>query len=218
MLALLPCPHIGFVRRWQDGTLIRWLGCSPTVSAGSTRFAGKMYVQEPDCSAGIELNFGSDSVPTCPEGAVLEFEAVVETINGERVLVQPVISGYTVGAPPGPVFMAARSIGGGPTAFDPGVTWGTGLINEGLLIKTAGRVLSQGSDYFLIGDGSEILGGRSPLKVSVARLATGNSISIPPPLCFVAVTGISSKEPDGTGYRAVIRPRSQADVQVMSTN
>ena len=198
----------------MDGTYAFWHNCSPIVSAGSMRFANKIYVEEKDRSAGIEVYFGSGTVPTLPEGADLNFEAVISTINGERVLIQPIITGYTSGSPPEPLFMPNWAVGGAPGQYDPGVTLGTGLINEGLLVKIAGKVLSQGSDYFLMDDGS---GTNPPLKVSVAGLASGNSIPIPSTSCHVAVTGMSSKEPYLAGYRAVLRPRSSADVEVLST-
>ena len=90
-----------------------------------------------------------------------------------------------------------------------GATQGSGLDNIGLLVATTGRVISVGSGYFYIDDGSALNDG---LGTGIRVLATG--LPLPAPNQTVRVTGISSCFKNGSTRRLLLA-RSQADITVI---
>lgn len=215
------CPRIAVAKTHPDGTLAVWINCSPMVSTASGALAQSIYVQEPDGSAGIKVCFGDEPVPTLVPGNVLEFEAYLDTVDGERVLVQPVVFGAAGGSAPRPLGMANRDVGGGDWFYNPGTGAGqkgiagaSGLNNIGLLVRTFGKVVDSdpAAGWFRIDDGSRL---NPPLKVKLPEWWTS---AVPAPPEYVAVTGISSCEQDiGTGDLArLIRVRAADDVKTVS--
>ena len=100
--------------------------------------------------------------------------------------------------------MITRSLGGGANGGAPGVQYGVGLNNQGLLVKICGVVSSAGQGYFYISDGSKTTVG--PLVVEVICPSGVNS---PANNAFVEVTGISSS--DSNSLR-VVRVRKATDI------
>jgi len=91
-----------------------------------------------------------------------------------------------------------------------------GLSNTSILVATAGRVTSIGTDEFSISDGS--LGARNlPIREVKVLLRDMVAPAQPPPLdSYVVVTGVSCYTMEDGMYKPAIRPRSQSDiVQVM---
>lgn len=212
-----PCPPVGAAKQQRDGTLIVYINCSPVVSAGTGAVEQSIYVQEPDGSAGIKVYFGDQAAPTLVPGDVLEFEAYIDTIDGERALVQPAVFGAKNGPPPKPLAMANRDIGGGDWFYDAatgagqkGIAGAAGLNNIGLLVRTFGRVVESdpAAKWFSIDDGSRLA---PPLKIKLPEWWTA---AVPAPPAYVTVTGICSCEPGGTGGLArLIRVRALDDVR-----
>lgn len=205
-----PKLRIAHWKSHRDGTYGIITG-SPVVSAGTGRFEKKIYVQEDDGSAGIQVYFGDEETPVIPEGMKLEFEAYIDTMDGERALVQPVLHGLSPSAPIEPVGLSNRDLCGGDWLFDPqtgagqrGATDACGLNNVGLLVRTWGRVANTGEGFVIIEDGSG-----TGVRVDTSRM-TGQ----PAPGDYVSVTGIASvyQPSAGMGWHRMTLPRSQSDV------
>jgi hypothetical protein len=84
-----------------------------------------------------------------------------------------------------------------------GVT--SALTLSGVFVKTWGKVISSGSNYFNIDDGSQAAGGKG-IKVSLTNLSS--SIAVPAVGKYVTVAGLMSQDVSGP----VIRPRVTSDV------
>ncbi len=206
-----PCLPIHQAKTYDDGTRVPYINCSPVVSCGTGRLDHKIYVQDPDGSAGIQVYFGDDEMPTLSEGMALEFEAYLDTIGGERVLVQPTVLGSTFVGAPKPVGMRNSSLGGADWQYAPatgagqrGVAGSVGLNNVGLLARTWGRVseVNPSEGWFRVDDGS--------LTLPKVKLPTGVT---PPPLhSYALVTGVISCEQDGADLKPVLLPRSADDL------
>lgn len=121
---------------------------------------------------------------------------------------------------PAPLAVNNRAIGGGAlNQYTPGVEGGVGLNNIGLLIKTWGRVTAVDAvnKCFYIDDGSVLLDGSGNVgvRVSYDNLAPGNTINPPALDSFVSVTCISSTVVIADKIRPNLRPRRQADIEVV---
>jgi uncharacterized lipoprotein YddW (UPF0748 family) len=132
--------------------------------------------------------------PAPTEGSLVSLSGVLDTVNGERVLIQPSIQSQEGPGAPDPLFMLSRSLGG------EGVTGGKGLNNIGLLVSIAGRVTEVESDYFLI-DGS--------VKVNSTTLT-----AVPEDGDFVIVTGICGTEQSGSDIYPLLKPRRDSDISI----
>lgn len=122
---------------------------------------------------------------------------------------------------PAPLAVNNKAIGGGAlNQYTPGVENGVGLNNIGLLIKTWGKVTAVDTvnQCFYIDDGSGLLDGSGNVgvRVSYANLAPGNTITPPALDSFVSVTCISSTVVIDDKIRPNLRPRRQADIEVVS--
>lgn len=122
---------------------------------------------------------------------------------------------------PAPLAVNNKAIGGGAlNQYTPGVENGVGLNNIGLLIKTWGRVTAVDTvnQFFYIDDGSGLLDGSGNVgvRVSYSNLAPGNTITPPALDSFVSVTCISSTVVIADKIRPNLRPRRQADIEVVS--
>lgn len=216
-----PCPPIGLLKQQPDGTPVVYIDCSPIISAQNGIFGSSIYVQDksPEGACGIKMDFGTETVPTLPLGKELEFEAYIDTVNGERVLVQPTIHGFAPGDPdpPEPLGLCNRSVGGGDFYYDSGtgagqkgVEGGYGLNNVGLLVKTWGRVVERDTavlaKWIKINDGSTAV-----VKVIAPASVT---MTLPGPLTYVmSATGLCGTEQDGSVLRPVVYLRGPDDIQ-----
>jgi len=210
-----PCPPIGRLKTYPDGSGVRYIDCSPVTSVEAGVFEKKIYIQDqpPEGASGIQVYFGNDDVPSVPLGAELELEAYLDTIDGERVLVQPRVLGWTLGGSPRPLAMRSNSVGGGDFYYDPetgsgqlGVSLALGLNNVGLLVKTWGRVYDRDPDsparWIVISDGSTAVKVIAPLGVA-----------LPAPPAHVCAAGICGLECDGPIARPVIYLRGALDLR-----
>jgi len=188
-------------------------------------FFGFDSVEETDRSAGIRVltSYPADT------GQILNIRGRIETRGGERVLNAFEITPAGTGTVPKPVALSQKSLE-------------TGLSTEGMLIRTAGRVLAKGQErrgdwrYFLIlDDGSALPGlpGRSPLGLKVyadgymydagfnvdpSKGPTSNWNTFPPLVgSYILVTGVSARNvsTDGASNEAAIWPRRASDLQIL---
>ena len=133
------------------------------------------------------------------EGRSVSLSGILDTLDGERVLVLPSVQSESGPGVPSPLFMPNRWLGGGRlNASTDGVTQGVGLNNIGLLIAVSGTVTDVGSGFFLV-DGS--------VKVDCAKLS-----EIPAKDSHVVVTGISSTEQSGDDILPIVSPRRDTDI------
>lgn len=190
------------------------------VTSGTADLEGRIYIEDPKRSCGIAVQTYETTPPLNRGTPVTVLGVLTTTADGERLVS---VSEITVGATSPndikPVCMPNRTVGGSDGKPLPrGVTGSVGLNNVGLLVKTCGRVVYRGSDFFVIDDGSrDAPCGKAPVKgiaVAVTGLAGGGTIPMPADQSIVIVTGISSIFRDGgTGlYYPIIRPRAASDI------
>lgn len=152
---------------------------------------------------------GVETPPDLLAGAFCTAAGVLTTQDGMRILTDSEVRSYYNGASPEPIGITQKAMGGSElNAFLPGVTGGVGLYNIGMLVRTAGRVTSEGTGYFYCDDGSGLTGpsGEQGAKVLLdsAPPAAGS---------FVAVTGIIETEVSAGIVRPVVRVRTASDIQ-----
>jgi len=173
-------------------------------------FANALYIQEPDSWSGIKVTWA---------GAVAEGRAVRLVGNmksessGERYIeVDDLLD--KPGSLVKPVALPTRYLGG--EAFltsggsgQPGVEFGWGLNNIGLLVTVWGKVTAHVGETALINDGSGITdpSGHPGIRVLCSGLTKPSVGS------FVTVTGISVVTLDGSTVLRAVRPRRQADIR-----
>ncbi len=159
----------------------------------SANFGDYLYVQEPDRSRGIRI----DAAGSWAAGSLLRVAGRLTVDGGERRLTAVEASPGGLGSSLRPVMVRISSIGGAsPDGFTPGLPGGSGCYNLGLLVTTAGRVISIDSGCFTLSDGSG-----ATVKVY--------SNAVPSADAFAAVTGVAAVE---SGQR-VIRTRDASDVR-----
>lgn len=173
-------------------------------------YSNEFYMESPDRSSGIRVTT-SDPVQL---GESVHVEGYVA-----REQTETLISNATARAATGttgtvtikPVFFLNRNLGGADNSIVPGPAGGAGLNNVGLLVKTSGRIMSTGTDYINIDDGSNVDGvaGKVGVKIQLTAPHTFHTGS------FVVVTGICSLTADGGNLRRWIRTRTNNDVAVI---
>ena len=166
-----------------DGTVVHASGKKATTDPSD--FATYFYIEEPNRNSGIRV------VPlgvtgTLVRGVTIDVTGTMATTPaGERYIDQATVIASGTPAPLGPVGMVNKTVGGStvgtPPAGQYGVPGGTGTNNVGLLVRVWGKVLSSGSDYLIIDDGSGVS----------LRVDTTGAPSVPT-TGYVLVTGISS--------------------------
>ena len=104
-----------------------------------------------------------------------------------------------------------KSVGGGDWLYNSdsgagqkGIENAAGTNNNGLLVRTSGKVTYKGSDCFYVDDGSALNDGSGNLGVKVQ--ATG--LSIPDKDSYVTVVGISSCHVSGVNLKRLIQATS----------
>jgi hypothetical protein len=189
-----------------DGATVQLSGVVSSSAGGE--LGNQVYVQQLDRSCGIQLCF-TTGVPTVARGSLLDIQGAMSTVGEERTIVDPDVVLLTSADPPRPLSMRNATAGGGdfhyvpssPASGQRGVTGGRGLNNTGLLIRTWGRVMSVGADYFVVDDGSDV-----QLKCHAPGL------SMPGLGSYVSLTGISSCEPANSDLIRLLRVRSSDDI------
>ena len=200
------------------------------VTAGTGRFSGSIYIEEPDRSAGIRVATTSLRDP----GDIVDVsEGTVGELDGERFVAGATVAWKERGTALRPIGLINRNLGGGDVCAggvirQKGVTalktpnervTSPDLNNIGLLVKTTGRItarIAQGSrEYIYIDDGSALREalGKTGVRVEVGHLADGNEIWLPPgDEQYVVVTGISACTLLDSYVVRLLRPRSSDDI------
>lgn len=171
-------------------------------------FPGFFYAEEDDRSCGIRVVKTAHGFSV---GARVDIHGTVKTNDqGERYVDASWAAQNGTGSL-APWSLRNDAVGGADWYYDPisgagqkGMTGVVGCNNIGLLIRTAGRVVEVGTDYFAIDD-SDFLQ-FPPVRV------LGTGLTLPSLGTYVGVTGISSCYKVGDSLYAMIIPRSQADI------
>lgn len=190
------------------------------VTVGTATFADRFYVEQPDRSSGIALQYGTTGGPTFIEGDQIWLVGKLNTLGGERIIqyASPQLVGHV--DPLRPLFMVIPDLGGGDLfANTRGVLDGIGLNNLGLLIKTCGGSVSYrdpSGRFFYLDNGDDIYdGSHYGVRVICDDLVGGAKLALPAVSSKVVVTGISSTAIiSGKTVRA-IRPRYQSDISII---
>ena len=191
---------------------------SSGVEGGVIRLGDRIYIEEEDRSSGICVLFGEGGCPysTLPEGICVGIEGVIDTINGERMLVQPAILGTSGGTLKPALGLMNRALGGGDWLYDPetgagqkGIQGAYGLNNIGLLARVWGKYTKLDATTFTVEDGSTTDGLPTLVKCIVPSI-----VYLSDTWSYVVVTGISSceKEEGSGNLTRLIRVRKQDDI------
>ncbi len=190
------------------------------VTSGTSTFAGRFYVQQPDKSSGIAVQYGVVGGPTLVEGDRVWLIGKLDTVNGERVLRFASPTKVDHANPLMPLYMGAPLLGGASfNEWTPGVLNGFGLNNVGLLVKTYGGLVSyrdpQGR-FFYLDNGDDLYdGSHYGVRVICDGFTGGAKLAMPAYGKQVIVTGISSTVTINSQNVRAIRPRRQSDIQIL---
>ena len=191
----------GDAHELPDGAFVKLIG--RVVTAGVNQLGDRLYVEDPDRSSGIMVQ----TTTATDTGNAVTVVGEMDTIGGERAVVNCTVTPAGTLDVPKPLFMTGRSVGGGRlNSYTPGITYGVGLYNIGLLVRISGYVADTAPGVFWVDDGSFVSseGGRTGVKV-----LSGRSVS---PGQYVTVTGISGAFISGGKTYSVIRTRYTNDV------
>lgn len=197
-----------------DGTRLALPGVVVTTDPGA--FSDRVYAQAPvPAAAGIALVGGLGQAADVQEGSRVNVVGGISTLNGERVMLNPMVAELSEGDPPGPLEMINRSAGGGAFGVPPlgqrGVLGGKGLNNVGLFVRSTGMVIDNShAEYILINDGS-----LAPFWETGLRVSKTNLSPVPGIGSYVAVSGISGVRVRGSVLDALLRPRKAGDLDVL---
>lgn len=173
-----------------DGTVVNISG----VLHLTADLGGCFYVEESERTRGLRVNC---SWPGLAGDDCAYVVGALATVDGERQLVNADATAFFMGWTPSPLFMRIATLGGGaPDAYTSGLPGSKGLLNVGLLVRVAGKVVSRGTGWFVLDDGS---GATAKVYSEVPVSDTS----------YIGVTGVSSVE----GDQRVIRTRGVADVR-----
>lgn len=169
----------------------------------------RFYIEQIDRGCGICLPFGNPPGGYA-EGDLVTVTGMLQTLNGERSIVNSSLSKAGHRTPLAPIGISTRAVGGARKALKQGVTNGAGANNISLLVTVWGRVTAVGWTYFYLDDGARRLDGSGLMGLKIvtdklARPAVGS---------LVRATGISSVEqpPRSDVTIPVIRARRQSDI------
>jgi len=178
-------------------------------------FSDRIYAQTPMRWSGIALVGGRAEAALAREGSRVNVVGGVSTLNGERVMLNPIVTVLDDDEPPAVLGMTNRFVGGTALGVSPlgqrGVVGGYGLNNVGLLVRTFGVVIDNGlPDYILINDSA-----KTPFWDTGLRVARANLGSLPEIGSYVVVDGISGVRVRGSVLDAIVRPRKPGDLEVL---
>ncbi len=140
------------------------------VTANFVPTDGCIYVEEPDRSSGIRV--ATTNAGLVPGDVVDVIGSAGDFMpDGENVAEREIVaSGVTLdssGSPLTPLGMVCRSVGGTALGLQPGVEYGIGPNNFGLLVKIAGQVDFTDDTIIAVDDGATAPGAGIPLDVYV---------------------------------------------------
>lgn len=201
-----PMPDIAYIKTLQDGSDVSLSG--KVVTAGTDMLPGCFYIEESGRHAGIRVN----TTRTIQAGSIVTVSGIMGTLACERcVQASEVTVAPDAGQIPDPIGLNCRELGGAwLNQYSPGVKFGVGLNNLGLLTRIWGRVANPETGVFYVIDGSisESETGQPGVKVLLC-----GSLTPPQADTLVQVTGISSCEQVGSDCIRVLRIREAADVK-----
>jgi len=157
-----------------------------------------VYVESSDRSSGVRVNASAAAQTFITVGDKVLFTGDTALVDGQKqvTLTSPFVI-LSSNNPLPYLVMRTMDIGGedyGP--YDPGITYGRGPLNVGLLVTLFGRVTARdtGSQWFYLWDGANLLGGITPLDDGTGNLGVRviSSFAVVPDTDFVKVTGVVS--------------------------
>lgn len=158
-------------------------------------FTDRFYVEQPDRSSGIAVQFGLGLGMSLVPGDRVWILGTINNVDGERVLQCAAPTWVSYDLPIGAMFISNKWLGGSDfNTLTKGADGALGLNNIGILVKTCGQVsnVDPSGAYFYINDGSNLSDGTMTAggaNVGVRVAADGRSYTSGQ---FVTVTGISS--------------------------
>ena len=192
-----------------DGSFVR---IQPSVVTAV--FGGFFYAQQPLRTAGIQIR---PPGPGTGVGDLASAAGTLGTDGGERFIAAAEVTeeGTDVAAPVG---MHNRRLGGCDFYYEPltgagqrGVHGAYELNNIGLLVQAWGRVTFSGAGVFYLDDGSMLQDGSGHPGVRI--VAPG--LLLPEAGALVRATGVMSCYENGGALQRLVRPRTQADIEVL---
>lgn len=180
------------------------------VTVAPTAELGVFYMQDPDGTAGVKVI--SDTFvsvgDTVRVSGVLELDAL-----GEQIVAADTVTITGSGAEAEARTINNRDIGGQGFVANDGAGDSTGLSNEGLLMKTFGKVTKMDfvNNYLLVDDGSGVWAGETEIDPNTGQPYRGirftDSNFFPSVGSYVKITGVVTRaEADGKTIR-VLRGR-----------
>lgn len=190
-----------------------WVAVESKVTTGA--FPTYYYIEEPNRTSGIRVAGTGDYGP----GYTKTVAGVLGTNYAERYI-EPYYSKYTgEGIWVQPLGLTNDGLGGkSPDAYTPSVPEGaTDLYNVGLLVRATGRVIQHaGGGRFFIDDGSSTIDNTT--NVPSVLVYPVPSAYQPPVGSYVTITGISGASTLSGMPMRILRPRSDADIQIRHLN
>lgn len=201
-------PSIAYAKSLPDGAEVLLGG--GIVTAGTAQMSGFFYIEDPSRVSGIRVV----TPQTVAEGSVVTVRGVMATQDGERQINASSVTVDSVsGDVPDPLAMTISALGGGPlNAHTPGVAFGKGTHNVGLLVKVCGTVADVGQGFFVLDDGSVVKPPTAEPFPVHARVICPPGVAAPAMGAVVVVTGISSVAEDDGQFVRAIRPRTASDI------
>lgn len=175
-------------------------------------FADCCYVESADRTGGIKV---TNYATTTGKRLRINTGQMFTDANGERYIKATSTTQVSSGASVKPLALTNGMVGGGNWAMGTanncgqrGVVGGAGLNTIGLLVKTTGKVVSSGTGYCYITDGT-----RTPTGYPYPGLRIDCTSGTAPTSGYKEITGIATLYYDGTDYYPCIRIRSNNDIQ-----
>ncbi len=174
------------------------------------------YVETTDRTCGMRVELDGHGVSVGQKVVVSGRMSVTAGMERCIIGVGMLVTGLGTAEPVG---LPNRALGGSrwgpnpPEGVGQAGIWGScGLNNVGLLVRTWGRVIGRGRDWFYMDDGSGVSDGTPYSGIFVD--ATG--LTVPREGDWVDVTGVSSCDSFGGHVVNVLLPRTDSDVVVVS--
>lgn len=177
----------GMARTLANGT---WVTLKNKVVSGIFPSDNCIYIQEPSRSSGIRVVHSGAGLVV---GDRVDVSGNLDTriVSGqpaERQIKDAAVTKVSSGAPPAPLVMGSRWVGGtGNPPLYVGVKDATGLYNVGLLASVAGRVTSRLSSSIWVDDGSGLPDLTGRVGVAVRCPDTNPPVNVGD---YVLVTGV----------------------------